>query len=377
MTVVFHGARALDADGQREDAWLLVEGEVIRACGTGRAPTAGHVIDVAGARLTPGFIDLHCHGGDGHAFDDGAAAMLAGLAVHRRHGTTRSVISLVANPLPVLRSGLESVLDLTRRDRLVLGSHLEGPWLAPSRAGAHHPDQLHPPAAAEVAGLLAAAGGTLRQVTLAPELPGALDAIATLTAAGVQVAVGHTEADHAQTREAFNAGARLLTHAFNAMPGIGHRAPGPVVAALGDPRVTIELILDGDHVHPAVAAVLLGAAPGRVALITDAMAAAGAGDGDYRLGSRDVTVRAGRAVLRGTSVLAGSTLTQDQALRLAITRLRLAPEAAVAAVTSVPAAALGLGLRFGMLRPGYAADLVLLDDDWGVTAVWANGRRIT
>jgi len=196
-----------------------------------------------------------------------------------------------------------------------------------------------------------------------------------LAASGVTVAVGHTEADLATTRAAFDAGARMLTHAFNAMPGIHHRAPGPVLAALEDPRVTLELILDGQHVHSEVARLAFAMAPGRVALVTDAMAAAGAAPGDYRLGSLNVTVRDGLAVLSGTSRIAGSTLTQDVALRNAI-ELGVESAAAVAALTAVPARALGLGNTFGLLEPGYAADAVALDAGGQVTRVWAAGRTL-
>ncbi len=354
----------------------MVDGATIAAVGTGTPPPADHSVDVAGNWLVPGFIDLHCHGGGGHRFDDGADAIRSGLAVHRHHGTTRSVISLVANPHRELRTSLAVIADLAADDPLILGSHLEGPWLAMSRRGAHDPDQLRPPDAPSVQDLIEAGRGALRQVTLAPELPGALDAIEALTTAGVVTAVGHTAADYALTTAAFDHGARLLTHAFNAMPGIGHRAPGPVVAAIDDRRVTIELILDGHHVAPAVANLLVGAAPGRVALVTDAMSAAGSPDGDYSLGSREVTVTAGRAVLRGTHTLAGSTLTQDAALRAAVTDLGVSPGEAIGALTTVPARVLGLGHRLGLLQPGYDADLVILDQSWAVTAVWAAGRRL-
>jgi len=341
------------------------------------------VVDAAGAVLTPGFIDLHGHGGGGFSFDDaaavpgGAAAVDGALAVHRAHGTTRSLLSLVANPVPALERSLAAIADMAERDPLVLGSHLEGPFLAPSRKGAHNPDFLISPSPAVVEPLLAAARGTLRQVTIAPELPGALDAVGALAEAGVVVAVGHTEADEEQAQAAFERGARLLTHAFNAMPGIGHRAPGPVVAAIRDERVTSELVLDGVHVHPDVARLLLDAADGRVALITDAMAAAGAADGSYRLGSLRVTVVDGVARLAGTDgAIAGSTLTQDRALRLATGRCGMSLRAAVTALTWVPARVLGTDHWLGRLAPGYAADAVLLDDAYEVRAAWGAGKRL-
>jgi len=377
-TTLLHSAHRIDELGEVPDAWVLFDGPLIAASGTGvaSAPHADQSMDLGGARLVPGFIDLHGHGGGGHAYDDGGDELAAALRAHRAHGTTRTVISLVANPLGELRERLAEIAELTAADPLVLGSHLEGPFLSPGQRGAHHADFLRAPDPESVESLLDAAAGTLRQLTIAPELPGALEAIAELAAAGVTVAVGHTEAGYEQTRDAFEAGARMLTHAFNAMPGIHHRAPGPVLAALEDSRVTLELILDGHHVHPGVARLLFDEAPGRVALITDAMAAAAAVDGDYRLGSLNVSVRNGLAVLSGTSTIAGSTLTQDAALRLALSAVGLDAPAAVAALTAVPARALGLGDRLGLLEPGYAADAVALAADGTVTRVWADGRQL-
>lgn len=384
--VVVHSARKCDVDGEASDFWAVFDGDLITAAGTGtgwaaHAAGSAEVTDAAGELLTPGFIDLHGHGGGGASFDDGTAAIGRALAVHRAHGTTRSVLSLVANPPAALEASLSAIADLAERDPLVLGSHLEGPFLAPSRKGAHNPDFLAAPSPAAVERLVAAARGTLRQITLAPELPGALDAIPVLAVEGVVVAVGHTEADEDLARAAFDRGARLLTHAFNAMPGIAHREPGPVVAAIRDERVTAELILDAVHVHPDVARLLLDAAPGRVALITDAMAAAGAADGTYRLGSLDVAVTGGVARLRqpdgSPGSIAGSTLTLDHALRAATQQCGMSLPAAVAALTWVPARALGLDDRLGRLAPGYAADAVLLSEAYQVRAVWGAGRRLS
>ena len=373
MSTLLHGGRTLDADGRTDGRWVLLDGATIAATGTGEPPSADETVDLAGAWLTPGFVDLHLHGGGGHAFDDGPSAVRAGLAVHRAHGTTRSLVSLAAAPVERLETALAAIADLG--DPLVLGVHLEGPFLAAARCGAHDPRHLRDPHPDDVPRLLAAGRGALRMVTLAPELPGGLDAVRRLAGAGVTVAVGHTEADLTTAAAAFDAGARVLTHAFNAMRGLGHREPGPVGAALRDERVTIELILDGAHVHPVVAGLLMSGAPGRVALVSDAMAPAGGPDGGYRLGGRDVTVRDGVAVLAGTTTLAGSTLTLDTALRNALA-LGVDPVAAVAAVTAVPARALGLRDRLGRLAPGYAADVVVLGDDWTVRAVWAAGVRV-
>lgn len=406
VPVIIHGARKCDVDGEVDGFWVVFEGDRITAVGEGAgwAAYAGggaDVVDAAGAVLTPGFIDLHCHGGGGFSFDaagsdngasdhriSGHAASDRGdadpvgraLAVHRAHGTTRSVLSLVANPVAALERSLGAIADIAEQDPLVLGAHLEGPFLAPGRRGAHNPDFLITPSPPLIEWLMAAARGTLRQLTIAPELPGALDVVPSLAEAGVIVAVGHTEADEEQAQAAFDRGARLLTHAFNAMPGIGHRSPGPVVAAIRDERVTAELVLDGVHVHPDVARLLLDAADERVALITDAMAAAGSADGHYKLGSLDVDVVDGVARLTGTDgvpgSIAGSTLTLDHALRLATQRCGLSLRAAVTAVTWVPARALGIERELGRLAPGYAADAVLLSSDCEVRAAWGAGRRL-
>ncbi|WP_242089327.1 N-acetylglucosamine-6-phosphate deacetylase [Curtobacterium sp. DN_7.5] len=368
-------ARVVDAAGTTADGWVLVDGDVIRAVGSGPdVPAADEVVDLGDAVLVPGFVDLHGHGGGGVSYEDESFA--AALAVHRAHGTTRSVLSLVANPLDALVTSLDRVREVMASDPLVLGVHLEGPFLSPQNKGAHNAAFLLDPTPDAVDTLLGAGAGVVRQVTIAPELPGALDAIERFVAAGVTVAVGHTVCSYEQASAAFDAGATLLTHAHNAMPGIHHRAPGPIPAAVADDRVTLELILDGVHVHPSVASLLLDAASGRVALVTDAMGAAGAADGSYTLGSLAVTVEHGVALVAGTETIAGSTLTQDLALRNAVALAGRSLPDAVAALTAVPARALGLEDRLGRIAPGYAADLVALTPALEVTRVWGAGRPI-
>lgn len=389
---VIHSARLVDGGTVVEDGWVRFQGERIVARGTGRTwfaeagelratDAAGHVhelstTDAAGAWLTPGFVDIHVHGGGGAAFDDGAEAIARGLALHRRHGTTRSVISLVTAPIASLAQRLREVAALAAADSRILGSHLEGPYLDAGHKGAHDPALLRLPTAADVDLLVEAAGGTLRQVTIAPELPGGMDAVRALSAAGVAVAVGHTAADYDQALAAFDAGASILTHAFNAMPGLHHRAPGPVAAAARTPGVTLEIVNDGVHVHPEIVRIAFASAPGRVALITDAMAAAGSADGDYRLGGLDVEVREGVARLAAGGSIAGSTLTPDDALRRAVLEVGIPVAEAVRAVTSTPAAAVGRGGDLGRLLPGYAADAVLLDADFAVRQVWSAGAPV-
>ncbi len=376
MTTVIHSARKLDAHGEVDSFWMLFDGDTIVSTGNGAHPDASTVVDAAGAWLVPGFIDLHGHGGGGFSFDDGPEAILSALAIHRSRGTTRSVISLVANPLAALRTSLASIADLVADDPLILGSHLEGPYLAEKRRGAHNPEFLREPSTSEVDELLGAARGTLLQMTIAPELPNALEVVDVLVEAGVAVAIGHTEVDYEGARAAFDRGARILTHAFNAMPGIHHRTPGPIVAAFEDERVTLELIMDGKHVHPRVVHLAFGAAPGRIAFVTDAMAAAGYTDGDYSLGTLTVAVRDGLAMLRGTTTIAGSTVTHDSALRQSMRDVKIPPTEAIAALTLTPARALGLDHKHGLLAPGFVADAVLFDHEWRVQKVWGNGAVV-
>ncbi|MBO9577185.1 MAG: amidohydrolase family protein [Microbacteriaceae bacterium] len=288
-----------------------------------------------------GYVDLHGHGGGGGSVEDGPDGIRRMLAAHAAHGTARQVLSLVANPVPRLVRSLAVIRGLAAEEPQIAGAHLEGPFLAPERHGAHDPRHLVDPSPALVDELLAAGEGVLRMITIAPELPGALDAIARFAAAGVVVAVGHTDAGASLAQDAFDAGARVLTHAFNAMRPIAGREPGPLGAALTDERVTIEVIADGIHVHPDNLRWLFAAAPDRIAAVTDAMAAAGAGDGDYRLGALDVAVRDGRAVIAGTDRLAGSTLTLDRAVRV-LEAAGVPAAYALAAVTTTPARVLGL-----------------------------------
>ncbi|OIQ63186.1 N-acetylglucosamine-6-phosphate deacetylase [mine drainage metagenome] len=262
---------------------------------------------------------------------------------------------------------------MTKIDPSILGSHLEGPYLAVERKGAHNQAHLIDPTLADVDEIIKRADGTLKQITIDPSRTGALEAIAAFTKAGVVVAVGHTSADYELTLRAFEAGARLMTHTFNAMPGINHYEPGPIVAALKTPEVFLELIFDGKHVSPTVAAFLVTAAPHRVALITDAMAAAGGADGEYKLGDVDVVVENGTARVAGTSTLAGSTLTLDEALQVGLAagvdRIAL-----IEALTLTPARILKLDAELGLLRPGFRSDLLLLDDEMHVRHVYVGGQ---
>jgi N-acetylglucosamine-6-phosphate deacetylase len=378
-SLVIHSARIIDRGEIVEDGWVRIENGLVAARGTGTSWTpADEVVDakeVAGADavLTPGFVDIHGHGGAGAAFDDGIDAIRTGRALHRAHGTTRAVVSLVTASVDDLARSVSMIADLTETDADILGSHLEGPFLDPGHHGAHEPTLLREPSSADVARLLEAGRGTVRQMTIAPELSGGIDAVRQIVAAGSAAAVGHTNADAATARAAFEAGASILTHAFNAMPGIHHRSPGPVLTAAADHRVVLEGIADNVHLDPAVIRLLFDSAPGRVALITDAMAAAGSADGHYDLGAVSVTVENGIARADDTGSIAGSTLTQDVALLRAVQAGVALPEA-VRALTETPARAIGVGEAFGSLQSGRCGDAVLLDAELRVVRVWVGER---
>ena len=297
-------------------------------------------IDLGDGTRVPGFVDLHCHGGGGFDFAESPDAMAQGVAFHRAHGTTRMLVSLMTAPVDALCEQLGWAVELTGRDdNGVLGAHLEGPFLAHARCGAQNRDHLLAPDRGVLAKLLEAGQGVVRTVTIAPELPGALDLIPDILEAGAIAAVGHTDATYEQAMAAFDAGATLATHLFNAMGSISQRAPGAAVAAL-DAGVTVELINDGVHVHDALVRLLLRG-DAKVALITDAISATGAGDGAYQLGGQTVVAKDGAVRLAGTHRLAGSTLTMDAAFRRALD-LGITLDRAVEASSTAAARLLGL-----------------------------------
>lgn len=360
--------------------WLHLDGDRIVEVGEGapaRAPGAEAALDLGDVTVSPGFVDLHVHGGGGASFDAGTAeAGAAVAAAHLAHGTTSMAASLVTDT-PERMSTAVRELALLVDDGVLAGVHLEGPWLSPQRSGAHQPGSLTHPEPAAVEALLTAGGGAVRMVTLAPELPGGVEAVRLLADAGVVAAVGHTDATYDETRAAIDAGARVGTHLFNAMRPLHHREPG-AVGALLDAAVDVELVADGVHLHPAVLRTAFAAKPGRCILVTDAMAAAGGPDGDYRLGPMEIEVRDGVARLAsatGDGSIAGSTLTMDAAVRYAVRAAGLPLLDVVHAASTAPAAAWGL-TDVGALEAGRRADLVVLDAALEVVRVMRGGAWV-
>lgn len=358
-------ARVATPDGVVDPGWVLVEDGAISAVGAGDPPDRpdARTTDAKGAWVVPGFVDIHCHGGGGAAFTSPDPAQVRHAAeAHRRHGTTTMLASLVSRPVPELVEQVAVLRELVT-DGLVAGIHLEGPFLSAARCGAHDPAVLRPPDATSVDLLLSAGKGAIRMVTIAPELEGAVPAVKRLVDAGVLAAVGHTDALAEDVVPAVDAGASVATHLFNGMRPLHHREPGPIGTLLDDERVTVELICDLVHVHPTIVRLAARhAGAGRTVLITDAISAAGAGDGVYDIGGLEVAVTDGVPTLAGGGSLAGSTLTMDTAFRNLVQSCGLGVLEAVAAASTRPAELLGLGTVTGRIAAGYAADLVLLDE---------------
>ncbi|MGV9706214.1 N-acetylglucosamine-6-phosphate deacetylase [Streptomyces sp. NPDC003483] len=370
---VLSGARVVLPTGVVDGGRVIVDGARI----AGSAAEDTPVTDLSGHWLVPGFVDLHNHGGGGASFTSGTVEeVLRGVHTHRLHGTTTVVASTVTGDMDGLaqRAGLLSELA---EQGDIAGIHFEGPFISPCRKGAHSEELLRDPDPAEVRKLIDAARGHARMVTLATELPGGLDSVRLLAEHGVIAAIGHTDATYEQTVEAIDAGATVATHLFNAMPPLGHRTPGPITALLEDERITVELINDGTHLHPAALQLAFHhAGADRVAFITDAMDAAGFGDGRYLLGPLEVEVSEGVARLVEGGSIAGSTLTLDRAFQRAVTVDRLPVEDVVAALSANPARLLGAYDRVGSLEPGKDADLVVLDAEFALKGVMRRGEWV-
>ena len=381
------GVQAVAGPDILSPGYVLVRDGTIAAVGGGPPPRAADVRLDAGV-LVPGFVDLQVNGYYGAEFDAVRAGEWRMVAARLPEtGATAFVPTFITAPVPRLAAALRQAAGVAAdlaADRAagraagarVLGVHLEGPFISPLRAGAHNTAWMTDPAPAAIGGLLDAGDGILKIVTLAPELPGALDAVARLAAAGVLVSVGHTDARASQVAAAAGAGARMVTHLFNAQRPLHHREPGVPGQALADSRLTSGLIADFRHVAEPVCAIAFAAAPARIFLVTDAAACAGMPTGRYMLGGAPIELPPGDGVppVRASGTLAGSALRMDVAVANMV-RAGAGLPGAVAAATRIPADLIGRP-DLGRIIPGAQADLVWLGESLRTQATWVAGEPV-
>ena len=359
-----------------DNGWVRVEDGRIVEAGVNPAPEA---IDLGNVQLVPGYVDIHCHGGGSASFSDGPEGADKAAEFHRDHGTTSVLASLATATLPELSAQCAELVGAVNSG-VIAGIHLEGPFISPARKGAHNPDLLRNPDIKWLSNVIDSNIGdngqsAIKMVTLAPELDHGIEAIKTVVERDVVAALGHSDSSYEQAQIAIEAGVTVGTHLFNGMPPVHHREPGPIVALLRDPRITVELINDGIHIHSGViGGVFEAVGKHRVALVTDCISAAGMPDGNYELAGSHIVVSNGIATLAQGNSLAGSTLTMDVSVRNAIAA-GVPEEDVISAATGNPARALGLSDR-GELSAGMRADLLVLDNEFTVRRVMQHGEWV-
>lgn len=375
MTLQLRDATILDAAGERVVPRLSVENGRLSF---GESAPDARVIDASDLLVTPGFIDVHTHGGGGydlHTTDPSNIQRYSEWAPGT--GVTSFLLGVVGTvggpPLRELQTAAEAIYEHKRGARPI-GIHLEGPYINVARRGAHDPSWLRVPNVQEIKEVLAAADSNIRIITIAPELEGASEAIEYLVSAGVNVSIGHTDCGYDTALRAIQLGARHITHCFNAMPPLLHRAPGPLGAIIEHPQVRGELIADGVHVQkPAVRALVRALGAERTVVITDALSGAGAVDGTFTFNQQPAHIEGGVARL-ADGTITGSVLTMDQALRNVIDMAGTSRQDAVRMLTLNPAQAAGVGDHKGLIEEGYDADLCLLDTDLNLIATICEGE---
>jgi N-acetylglucosamine-6-phosphate deacetylase len=374
---VFTGARLFDGERFLDDRALIVEGDVIRGLVELKdRPRDGEQIDLGGGILAPGFVDWQINGGGGVLFN--AEPTVEGIAriaaAHRRQGVTGFLPTVVTDAPEVLDAALSAARVAHVRVPGSLGIHVEGPFIDPRRKGVHPPEWIRPMREKDAEALIAMRAGAM-VVTLAPaSVP--LEMIAGLARSGIVVSLGHSDATAEEAEAVFDAGARAVTHLYNAMSQLSSRAPGVVGATLSDPRVICGLIADGEHARPAAyRAAIAAKGPQGIALISDAMPPAAGGPDVFELQGRRMT-RVGMKLVDENGTLAGAAITMRDAVRYVALTLGLPLAHALTMATLTPARLLGVDDRIGRLAPGYHADLVHLTDALDVAGVWAKGRPL-
>ena len=359
-------------EGQFRKASVTVEGDKILCIG---APDVPCDVDAAGRYLVPGFVDIHTHGAMNEDFSDGKPDGISKMARYfASYGITSFLATTMTLKEAALLPAMHAVRDYARPDdgAKCAGIHLEGPFLSYAKRGAQAAENLHKPDAQMFHRLNEASGNRVRLVTVAPEEPGAMEFIREVSKT-CTVSLGHTTADYDTAMAAFEAGASHATHLFNGMPSFLHRAPG-VVGAAFDSGATVELICDGLHIHPSVIRATHQLFGDKLVIISDSLRCAGMPDGQYELGGQPIEMKNGKATLLGTDTLAGSSTNLLQEVRNLVS-FGLSLESAITAVTEAPARAAGLSRWIGSIAPGKQADMVLLDQDLKLHAVYIDGKR--
>lgn len=368
-------------DGVFKDANILCEGETIRAVcyRKGIAAFPHHeAFDARGCYVIPGLIDLHFHGCMGHDFCEGTHEAFHALCCYE---ASRGVTAVCPATMTFPEEKLSQVMTQAAsfkpapHESALVGINMEGPFISHGKIGAQNPAYVQPCDASMIRRLQTLSGGLIKLVDIAPEQEGALEFIREMHDE-VRISVAHTCADYQQAHDAFAAGARHVTHLCNAMPPLLHRAPGPIAAAFDAPQVSVELICDGVHIHPAMVRCMFGLfGDDRVILVSDTMEATGLVDGSYELGGQQVLVR-GREARLATGALAGSVSDLMTCLQRAVRDMHVPLESALKAATENPARALGLGNERGFIKAGYAADFVVLDKDLEIKQVFIRGNEL-
>ncbi len=375
-------ARIVFPDVIREGGVVFDDGVIVDVIGAGEAPPDdADVVDARGQYLAPGLIDIHVHGGGGFDLMTDDPEQVRGYAKFiARRGVTSFLISTSGKDHAQIVARLRALAPIIGHQAgsaRIVGFHLEGPYINPVRKGAFPPAWLRAPSVEEYNELVDAAGNSVRQMTLAPELPGAHALITAVVASGATAAIGHTDATYDEAMRAIDLGATHVTHCFNAMRPFGHRDPGVLGAVMSCDAVTAELIGDGAHVDYVAARVLVRAkGADNVVLITDGMPLAGTADGDGTWEGQPIRVEGGKAVRISDNTIIGGVITLDQTVRNAVAHLDVGVPQAIAMATANAARAIGLGDTYGTIAAGRAADLVLLDERLFVTAVWSAGAAI-
>ena len=386
--IVIHADRAFTPFEEISDAVVVIQGSKIAAVGQrGKVdlPRGAREINAGGKTVAPGFVDVHIHGAGGHDVMEGTREALEIItATLAARGTTSLVATTVTASEKETKDSVAGIAHFILNTSQyparelsaeILGIHFEGPFISPVRRGVHPAKWIVPPSSELLSHLLREARGTAQILTLAPELPGALELISAARQAGLVVSLGHTDATYEQAQAAIDAGASHAAHVFNAMRPFSHRGTGVIGAILTSPKVSAELIADGVHVDEAAMRMLVELkTPERVILVSDGISATGMPDGKYQLGMFEVKVSGGVA-RNAEGKLAGSTLTLDRALRNMVA-LGVPLASALRMLTANPARQIGLGARKGVLAPGADADLVFLDEKLEISGVMARGAGL-